>query len=285
MEDVRVTKVIRRPNHLEVLTDKGRFRTQVAVSADGVNAILRRTPGFGRANISPIYMAETPADPAKEACFTDRVLLIDMHYLSDGVKGYYWEFPCHIDGQPFVSRGLVMGSRSGGKRHLHDILLQRGIDPDSARIRAWPITHFDPGGRFSQPRMLLVGDAMGSDPLFSEGISQALAGGRLAAESLDQAFRSHDLSFKGYTRYVLRSRMGEELTAYARAARFFYGRYSKVFLSLLRESPELRNLIGFSYAGTERLSRSTSKILKIIIKQLLNRALSRGNPSAGRRAG
>jgi flavin-dependent dehydrogenase len=285
MEGVRVARVIRRPNHLEVITDKGRLRAQVAVSADGVNAILRRTPGFGRGKISRIHMVETPADPAKEVCFLERVLLIDMSYLSDGIKGYYWEFPSHLHGQPFVNRGLVAGSCVGGKKYLCDILLRRGVDPGLIKPKAWPIGHFDPRGRFSQPRMLLVGDAMGSDPLFSEGISQALAGGRLAAESLDKAFKTQDLSFREYTRYVLRSRMGTELTAYARAARLFYGRHSRALLSLLHESPELRNLVGLSYAGTERISQNIGQIAKIVVRHLLGRGASSGDPSTGKKAG
>jgi flavin-dependent dehydrogenase len=204
-----------------------------------------------------------------------------MDYRSDSVKGYYWEFPCHIDGKPFVNRGLVMGPLRGSKKHLQDILQQRGVDCEAIKIKAWPISHFRPGGRFSQPRMLLVGDALGSDPLFSEGISQALAGGRLAAESLDQAFKSHDLSFKGYTRYVLRSRMGQELTAYARASRFFYGRHAGALLSLLQGSPELRDLIGMSYAGSESISQNTFKILKIVVKHLLGRNGSGDDSSTG----
>ncbi len=285
MEGVRVAKVVRCPNYLEVMTDKGYFRSQVVVGADGVTAILRRTPGFARLRISPIYMVETPADPAREPCFQEGVLLIDMNHLSDSVKGYYWEFPCHINGQPFVNRGLVMGPLRGSKKLLHDILQQRGVDCELASIKAWPISHFYPGSRLSQPRMVLVGDAMGSDPLFSEGISQALAGGRLAADSLDQAFKSHDLSFRGYTRYVLHSRMGQELTAYARAAKFFYGKHAGALLSLLQTSPELRGLIGLSYAGTENISQSTFKILKIVIKRLLSRGGSGDDSTTGGSAG
>jgi flavin-dependent dehydrogenase len=270
MEDVRVNKVVRRPNHLLVMTDRGHFRAQVVVGADGVSAVLRKTCGFGPGKLSRIYVAETPADPAVEPVFAQQVLLIDFSYLRDGLRGYYWDFPCYIDGQPFVSRGIVAVGRVGSHDLLDAILARRGVNVERALHKAWPIRHFNPRERFSRPRMLLAGDAMGSDPLFSEGISQGLSCGRLAAEAIVDAFKRNDLSFSSYTKRILHSRLGRELLAYSRAARFLYGRHAELMLSLLHESAELRDLIGHSYAGTANISESIPRIAKLVAGHLLH---------------
>lgn len=270
MEEICVRKVVRHPDHLQVITEQGYFRAKVVVSADGVNAILRKTSGFGPGKMTRIYEAEIPADPTREPVFTDKILLVDLSYVREGLGGYYWDFPCYVDGQPYVSRGIVASSRLGSRAYLDQILQRRGVNCEGALYRVWPIRHFDPRERFSQPRMLLVGDAMGSDPLFSEGISQGLASGLLAAEALDDAFGRDNLSFSTYTRKIRRSRMGKELTAYWRAARFLYGPRAELMLSMLESNVQLCELIGHSYAGTANIHESIPKIMGIVARHLLD---------------
>ena len=118
--------------------------------------------------------------------------------------------------------------------------------------------------------MLLAGDALGSDPLFSEGISQAMEFGKLAASAIVDGFRRHDLSFSKYTREVLRSRVGRELVAYTRASRLFYGPHAELLLSMLHESSELQELIGCSYAGTQHMHRSSLQLASLLAKHLLH---------------
>jgi len=59
-----------------------------------------------------------------------------------------------------------------------------------------PIHCFSPRNRFSMPRLLLVGDAAGVDPLFGEGIAPALAYGQVAAAALMEAFTQADFSLR-----------------------------------------------------------------------------------------
>ena len=274
-QDIRVKKVSRHPEHLRVTTDRGHFRAQVVVGADGVGAVLRKTRGFGPGKMGRLWVAEIPVDPAVTSVFTEQILVIDLSYVREGLKGYFWEFPCYLDERPFVSTGIVdsnpdTNTRKGGYRYLNEILLARGHCLDDALWKAFPIRHFNSRERFSRPRMLLVGDALGSDPLFSEGISQALEFGKLAAGAVVRGFRHHDLSFAKYTREVLRSRVGRELTAYVRAARLFYGPHAELLLSMLHTSPELRELIGCSYAGTQDMHRSTIHIAKLLAKHLFH---------------
>jgi flavin-dependent dehydrogenase len=61
------------------------------------------------------------------------------------------------------------------------------------------------------PRLLLVGDAAGADPLFGEGIAPALGYGQAAAWSIHRAFRTGDFSFKDYRWRLYRSPAGRYL--------------------------------------------------------------------------
>ncbi len=266
-ENMRVRRIVRHPDHLIVVTDQGCFRTRAIIGADGVGAVVRKTTGFTSGKLGRLWVAEVPVDPGVSRCFTEQVLTIDLSYTREGLKGYYWEFPCFIGSNPFLSTGIVDSNpistnRVGGHDYLHGILERRGIDTSRAVRKAFPIRHFNPRERFSRPRMLLAGDALGSDPLFSEGISQALEFGRLAAETVSDGFACSDLSFSRYTKDILRSRVGKELAAYTRVSRFFYGPRAESFLSMLYREPELRQLIGCSYAGTQNMHRNTLSLIK-----------------------
>jgi flavin-dependent dehydrogenase len=87
------------------------------------------------------------------------------------------------------------------------------LDPDSAKnnIEGHPLHWFSPRGRFSAPRLMLVGDAAGADPLFGEGIGPALGYGHVAAEALVNAFQRWDFSFRDYRWRLFISRVGRYL--------------------------------------------------------------------------
>lgn len=65
----------------------------------------------------------------------------------------------------------------------------------------------------SVPRVLLVGDAVGADPVFGEGISIALGYGKLAAHEISQSIQRREYSFRGFKRRVVRSALGQTLIA------------------------------------------------------------------------
>ena len=72
------------------------------------------------------------------------------------------------------------------------------------------------------PRVLLAGDAVGADGIFGEGISMALGYGALAAQELTEAFERNDFSFRGYRNRVLRSPLGQSLSARWLITRILY---------------------------------------------------------------
>jgi flavin-dependent dehydrogenase len=89
---------------------------------------------------------------------------------------------------------------------------RHGVVLDQAELQGHPIRWFTPRTEFSVPRVLLVGDALGADGIFGEGISFALGSGRLAAQAIRDAMVSGDLCFRSYRRRVLTSSMGQALT-------------------------------------------------------------------------
>jgi len=275
LEGVKATGITWQGGCVLVHTPQGDFVAESVVGADGVGGLFRTLPGFGaRDRISRLWLAETPVDPQQNEVFRDRVLHVDLSYVCRGAKGYYWEFPCYINGKPYTNHGLVDGNldrdnRVDGRKLFLEILAERGVSTEGLQIKSHPARHFNPKERYSQPRMLLTGDALGTDTLFTEGISQALAIGRLAAEELYDGFKRNDLTFSGYTKRVLNSRVGRELKAYDIIAKFVWGPFLELSVASFHEDRELRNLLGYSYAGTMDILKHKGLILKSVIKNLL----------------
>jgi len=104
------------------------------------------------------------------------------------------------------------------KETLAQEMARHGLDLAEAEVNAHPLRWFDPFNAFAVPRVLLVGDAAGADPLLGEGISMALGYGQVAARAIRSAFTRDDFSFRDYRGRILRSPLGQTLTA-----RWFFG--------------------------------------------------------------
>ena len=109
-----------------------------------------------------------------------------MSYVPLGLQGYVWDFPCYIDGKPFLSRGIVDHNPNISERVdiiaiFREALKKRGVNLDDYELKTYPEMSFNPTNKISAERVLLVGDSAGIDPLLGEGISQSLGYGRVAA--------------------------------------------------------------------------------------------------------
>jgi flavin-dependent dehydrogenase len=94
---------------------------------------------------------------------------------------------------------------------LQSALRPLGVPAGEVRPAGHPIRWFSPRSRLAMPRLLLVGDAAGADPLFGEGIAPALGYGQVAARSIQRAFQTGDFSFKDYRWRLYRSPAGRYL--------------------------------------------------------------------------
>jgi len=99
------------------------------------------------------------------------------------------------------------------KELLAQEMARRGFDLNDNEIKGHPIRWFSPQNKMSAPRVLLVGDAVGADPIFGEGISIALGYGAVAARAISESIQRNEFSFNGYKPRVVRSALGQALLA------------------------------------------------------------------------
>jgi flavin-dependent dehydrogenase len=236
-EQVTVKDVRPDAEGVTVVTDAGEFRAKIVIGADGSNGVTRRCvlPN------APVYTARalevlTPVGQIANlsqgaqigyTCPTTGAGLrhipehayFDFFPVPQNIAGYVWDFPTQVKGQPMRCWGiydanlLASGKRPPLKETLTKEMSRHGFKLEDYELKGHPIRWFDPFNQFCAPRVLLVGDAAGADPLFGEGISMALGYGQLAAREIVRAFQRNDFSFRGYRGRLLRSPLGGTLIA------------------------------------------------------------------------
>jgi flavin-dependent dehydrogenase len=220
-EGVTVKSVQPRPDGVIVETETGQYLGQVVVGADGSNGIVRRSilpdaPVYTARVLEVITPQSVPPVPG-ERPHREKHAYLDFFPVPAGIAGYTWDFPTQINGQPMRCWGiydtniLADMSRPPLKDPLASEMARFGLNLGDYELKGHPIRWFDPFNTFAVPRVLLVGDAVGADPIFGEGISMALGYGQLAAAEIAAAFKRADFRFAGYKRRVLLSPLGQSL--------------------------------------------------------------------------
>ena len=229
-----------------VITNQGEYRAQAVVGADGSNGVTRRcvlpdapvhtarllevltpviarpfAPRGRRPETGSVATRQSPIQ--KETATLPSVARSDNHAFFDffpvpkGIAGYTWNFPTQVKGQPMRCWGiydtnlLAHKQRPPLKEPLAEEMSRHGFNLDDYELKGHPIRWYSPRGPVSVPRVLLVGDAVGADGIFGEGISMALGYGKVAAGELVQAFSTGDFSFSGYKERLSRSALGQTL--------------------------------------------------------------------------
>jgi len=236
-EGARISRVARLAEGFRVETTSGEaYSSRVLVVADGANSVARRQLGWTEGG--PVGRLLEVVHPAggENHCAAARADL-DFSCLTQGVGGYVWDFPCQINGQPALNRGiydanLVTRPRPSLRPLLEAALRQRQVDPQTVAVQGHPERFFDPRARFSAPGVLLVGDAAGVDPLLGEGISFSVRYGQLAAAELQAGFTRGDLSFVGYRQRLLADELGKGLRWRVYFARFAYRPWPPMLIDL-----------------------------------------------------
>jgi flavin-dependent dehydrogenase len=229
-EGVTVKNVLPQNDKVIVETDQETFHAQIVVGADGSNGVTRRSifPN------DPVYTARvlevlTPTQPisvlsgaivqSKHEGGREGVAFFEFSPVPDNIAGYIWDFPTQVKGEPMRCWGiydtniLSDNTRPQLKEPLADEMKRFGFDLNDYELKGHPIRWFSPENRMSVPRVLLVGDAVGADPIFGEGISIALGYGKLAAQEIQDSFQRNEFSFRRFKRRVVRSALGQALIA------------------------------------------------------------------------
>ena len=231
-EGVTVKNIIPDKDGVIVETDQENFHAQIVVGADGSNGITRRIvlPN------APVYTARVlevitpePSTTNEEIAAGKNTPRNDMHQTSaayfdffpvpNNIAGYVWDFPTQINGEPMRCWGiydtnlLADQERPPLKKPIADEMARHGFNLDDYELKGHPIRWYDPFNPVSAPRVLLVGDAVGADPIFGEGISMALGYGAIAAQEISESIQRSEFSFSGYKRRLVRSGLGQTLFA------------------------------------------------------------------------
>lgn len=224
-----VTQVIAHDDYVEVVTEKTTFHAKVVVAADGSRSFVRRKLKWeDELRTARLMEVLTPEDARTQPEFRDGVAVFDFTHMTDGLQGYYWDFPSYVQGKPYMNRGLFDSRarperpKADLKQTLRDSLAVRDRNLDDYELKGHPIRWWSSKAQFSQPHVILVGDAAGADPLFGEGISFALGYGEVAAEAISDAFARQDFSFATYRERVRQHPLFVQLRIRTRLARFAY---------------------------------------------------------------
>jgi flavin-dependent dehydrogenase len=224
-----VEKLLFHEDGVHVATDRAGYRAQAVVGADGSLGITRRCTRSGRGTprVARVLEARIPVE-ADATLFTRRFASFDFGVVKQNVQGYLWTFPAYVEGVPHLNCGIY-DARTAPNRPRAKLLLlfqrflhQQGVDPATIDLQAHPVHWFSPKNTFARPRLLLVGDAAGADPLFGEGIGPALAYGQVAARTLVDAFRRGDFGFGRYRQFLRASRLGRYLIVRWLGAHYLY---------------------------------------------------------------
>lgn len=220
-----------------LLTNRGEYHAEAVIAADGANSVIRQKLGLVRSDrISRLMEILTPVpNPDDAPEFVTHTAVFDFTPLAQGVQGYYWDFPSLKEGKPMMNRGLfdarVRADRPmpALKSILGAQLHARGMDLSDWKLEGHPERWFDPHERHSAPRIVLAGDAAGTEPWLGEGISHALDFGTRAADAVIRGFEKGDLTFADYGERISRSALGRRLKLKRFLAHYSYGNRGEWF--------------------------------------------------------
>ena len=188
------------------------WRAEYCVAADGMWSPTRRAvgaaePGYrGEWHAFRQYFTDVSARASSE---------LIVWFEPDLLPGYAWSFPV-AGGAANVGYGILRDDstyRVGDMTHVWQELLRRPhirafLGPDATPEgphRAWPIPARIEHATLGHGRTLFVGDAAtATDPMTGEGIGQALATGRWAAEAIVAEWIAPDAVTAHYRRSVHR---------------------------------------------------------------------------------
>ncbi|MFQ5503870.1 MAG: geranylgeranyl reductase family protein [Planctomycetota bacterium] len=168
-----------RSSGLALGTSRGSFRARFVLAADGASGACARLAGWSEpSGLVPALEAEVAVTSAELERHSGAARF-DLRFPKGG---YAWSFPK----RDHLSLGVLSARRPVPplKLHLARYLERLGLaKPRRIEIRGYRIPARPRAP--ARQRILLLGDAAGlADPLTLEGITGALASGRLAAEAL-----------------------------------------------------------------------------------------------------
>lgn len=245
-EGVKVTGLVVHADGVRVETSEGVRQARAVVGADGVQSVVRRALG-----VPPGSLRAQVVEVDTEVTRDDLHGVLDFDLRDEALLGYAWDFPTVVDGRALMCRGVYdLGWEAPGAidiaERLEVHLQERGLSTRGLKLKRYSVRGLELHRPMSSPRVLLVGEAAGVDPLLGEGIAQGVAYGALAAEYLAPRLDAGELSFNDWRRFFARSATCADLLARTGALQF------------LRTPARRRLLAGLTLSGPEALDVTTS---------------------------
>lgn len=213
-EGERVMTIEKGRTGVSVVTDHGEHRTLAVIGADGASSVVRRAIGVDGLERGFALEVLVPADPERDAAFSEGVATFDFAPIKVGLGGYCWIFPCRDAGVSLLNCGIAIcapdsaGFGSRARSFLVEWLASRGIHCDPSSIRGHGCIAYDPDARLGAQRVCVAGDAAGIDPYLEEGIPCALGTGIVAADAVVMAIDRRDFDLTRHHERVRRSSIG-----------------------------------------------------------------------------
>ena len=249
--------------HVTLETNRGSLRARAVVGADGVGSVVRRAlaPRASRFR-AQVVEVDTPwceGDVARDVLHFDA---------SDPrLDGYAWDFPVPAD-PSLVCRGVyalkLPGREGPDPSALLDARLRAlGIEPSAVRVKRYAERGFSARGPLARPRLMLVGEAAGIDPVSGEGIAQAIAYGEVAGPYLARAIRLRSYAFDDWPLRLRRSLVGLDLLGRERLANLFFSDRRAFYERALGRVPATLD-VGLQYfAGLPLDAGTTAKVVAL----------------------
>ena len=172
----------------------GEYRARVVVGADGSGSVVSRSLGLAGVPPEHAFMAIRGYWRGVEGLSEN----IELFFIDEVLPGYLWVFPMG-DGTANVGLGILNSDIKKRNEHpnkillnalaKHPILSKRFANAKlEGNIGAWTIPNGSYKKQNSGDGWVLCGDAASLvDPFSGEGVGNALASGKLAAQAIDEA--------------------------------------------------------------------------------------------------
>ncbi|HTS31864.1 MAG TPA: geranylgeranyl reductase family protein [Bryobacteraceae bacterium] len=230
-----------------VRIDRGEFRAQCLIGADGANSVVRtflnqRHQYFWQAAV----YCEVPDEWLNDGVVKPNCMFIDWGTLP---SGYAWMFP--KDDHVNIGAGGPVSIAKHLKRYVTNFIAKRrllkGNTPDRLTLIGHQLPTHTLQARLAARRVLLVGDAAGLvEPLTGDGISFACQSAKLASRCIFRALNSGRLDLSEY-HSLLTAEIGKEL------------QWSRKLLSVSASFPRLIHSV---FKSNDRVWQTFCKILR-----------------------
>ena len=227
-EGEAIQDVARTADGVIVQTSKNEYRTKILIAADGANSVIRTKLCLSRAGrIMVGFEIHASLADASIPEFVDNTTIVDFAPLTNNLPGYCWIFPTAYEKSSIISLGIAAApfakeSANSVRTVFARWLSNSGLDLNAFDLKAHPALRYEPRASCHQDRVLFVGDAAGTEPLFGEGITPAIVMGTIAAQAAIDSLRTHDFSFADYESRIRASSIGSMMRRRVMIAKRLY---------------------------------------------------------------